>query len=133
MVKLSNGLDTEVGTDKFYIPLFIMTIFIITDSLIEMDTLRTQRARKLTEYYKKLQQVSVTVQDRIRMLNAVTDILSNENSNQIFELESLFQRERELLLCKLTDDSLDVLRRRQLVVFMDVIKDEGNNKPESKY
>lgn len=110
-----------------------MTIFIITDSLIEMDTLRTQRARKLTEYYKKLQQVSVTVQDRIRMLNAVTDILSNENSNQIFELESLFQRERELLLCKLTDDSLDVLRRRQLVVFMDVIKDEGNNKPESKY
>lgn len=133
MVKLSNGLDTEVGIEKLLNSLFIITMFIIIDSLIEMDTLRTQRARKLTEHYKKLQQVSETVQDRIRMLNTVTDILSNENSNQICELESLFQRERELLLCKLTDDSLDILRRRQLVVFMEVIKDEGNNKPESKY
>ena len=98
-----------------------------------MDTIRTQRARKLTEYYKKLQQVSETVQDRIRILNTVTDLLSIENSDETFELENLFQRERELLLCKLSDDSLNVLRRRQLVVFMDVIKDERNNKPESKY
>lgn len=98
-----------------------------------MDTIRAQRARKLTEFYKKLQDVSESAQDRIRLLNSVTDVLSNENSNQIFELENLFQRERELLLCKVTDDSLDVLRRRQLVVFMDVIKDEDNKKPESKY
>lgn len=97
-----------------------------------MDTLRTQRARKLSELFKKLRHPSENIQDRLSLMNEVSEALSDENSSRIIELENLFQRERELLLCKLDDDSLDILRQRELVVLMDVIKDEENHKAESK-
>lgn len=103
-----------------------------TDAIVEMDTLRTQRARKLSELFKKLRQPTANIQERMELLNEVSEALSDENSIRIIELENLFQRERELLLCKLDDDALEVLRQRELVVFMDVIKDEERNKPESK-
>lgn len=96
-----------------------------------MDTLRTQRARKLAEMFKKLRHPSDNIEDRLQLMNDVSEALSEENSSRIIELEDLFQRERELLLCNLTDDSLEILRQRELVVFMDVIKDEENKKPES--
>lgn len=97
-----------------------------------MDTLRTQRARKLAELFRKLRHPSENIQDRLRLLNEVSEALADENSSRIIELENLFQRERELLLCKLDDDALEMLRQRELVVFMDVIKDEERNKAESK-
>jgi hypothetical protein len=97
-----------------------------------MDTLRTQRARKLAELFKLLRQPSENIEDRLKLLNDVSEALRDENSSRIIELENLFQRERDLLLCNLTDESLEILRERQLVVFMDVIKDEENNKPGSK-
>lgn len=97
-----------------------------------MDTLRSQRARKLAELFKMLRHPSDNIEDRLSLLNRVSEALCDESSGQIIELENLFQRERELLLCKLTDDSLEILRQRELVVFMDVIKDEGRRKPESK-
>lgn len=98
-----------------------------------MDTLRTQRARKLAELFKKLRHPSENIQDRLSLLNEVSEALCDENTTRIIELENLFQRERELLLCNLTDDSLEILRQRELIVFMDVIKDEDRNKPESKF
>lgn len=97
-----------------------------------MDTLRTQRARKLAELFKQLRHPSDDINDRLKLINQVSEALSEENSSRIIELENLFQRERELLLCNLSDDSLEILRQRELVVFMDVIKDEEHNKPESK-
>lgn len=96
-----------------------------------MDTLRTQRARKLAEFFKLLRHPSDNIEDRLKMLNDVSEALRDENSTRIIELENLFQRERDLLMCHLTDDSLEVLRQRELVVFMDVIKDEERNKPGS--
>ncbi|CRK94928.1 CLUMA_CG008419, isoform A [Clunio marinus] len=100
------------------------------DALIEMDTLRSQRARKLAEYFKQLRHSTENIQDRLMLMNNISEALMDENSNRIIELENLFQRERELLSCKLSDDALEILRRRQLVVFMDVIKDEERNKRE---
>jgi hypothetical protein len=97
-----------------------------------MDTLRTQRARKLSELFKQLRHPSGNIEDRLQLLHEVSEALADESSSRIIELENLFQRERELLMCKVTDDSLEVLRQRQLVVFIDVIKDEEHNKPESK-
>lgn len=96
-----------------------------------MDTLRTQRARKLAELFKKLRQPSENIDDRLTLLNDVSEALSEENTSRIIELENLFQRERELLLYKLPDDSLEVLRQRHLIVFMDVIMDEENGKNRS--
>lgn len=103
-----------------------------SDVLVEMDTLQTQRARKLTELFKKLRQPSDNIEERLKLLNEVSEALSEENSARIIELENLFQRERELMLCNVSDESLEILRKRQLVVFMDVIKDEENIKPKSK-
>lgn len=104
-----------------------------SDAIIEMDTLRTQRARKLSELFRKLRHPSENIQDRLGLLNDVSEALADENSSRIIELENLFQRERELLVCKLDDDALEVLRQRELVVFMDVIKDEERNKADSEF
>lgn len=103
-----------------------------SDALVEMDTLRSQRARKLSQLFKKLRHPSDNLQDRLTLLNDISEALKDENTSRIIELENLFQRERDLLLCKLDDDSLEILRQRELVVFMDVIKDEERNKPASK-
>lgn len=97
-----------------------------------MDTLRTQRARKLAELFKKLRHPSENIEDRLSLLNDVSEALADENTSRIIELENLFQRERDLLGCNLSDDTMDVLRQRELVVFMDVIKDEERNKPQSE-
>lgn len=103
--------------------------FFLSDALVEMDTLRTQRARKLSEHFKKIRQPSENIESRLDLLNEISEALSEENSSRIIELENLFQRERELLCCKLKDDSLEILRERELVVFLDVIEDR--HKPES--
>lgn len=102
------------------------------DTLIEMDTLKTQRARKLAEYFKRLRHPSENIDDRLKLLNKISEALRDENSKSIVELEKLFEREKELLWCKLNEDTLYFLRERQLIVFLDVIKDEENCKQESE-
>jgi IQ and ubiquitin-like domain-containing protein len=93
-----------------------------------MDTLETQRARKLTEFFKLLRDRCDNLDDRLRLLNDISEALCNENSSRIIELENLFERERQLLRCKVTNEALEILRHRELVVFMDVIKDEEHVK-----
>lgn len=131
MAKPSNGSDIKV-INKFLFVINKTVSLTFLDALVEMDTLRSQRARKLAELFKQLRHPSENIEDRFKLLNEVSEALCEENSARIIELENLFQRERELLLCKLPDDSLDILRQRELVVFMDVIKDEEHNKHESK-
>ena len=97
-----------------------------------MDTLRTQRARKLADMFKHLRHPTGNIEERLQLLNEVSEALADENSSRIVELENLFQRERDLMSCFVADDSLQVLRERELLAFMDVIKDEDNNKPESQ-
>jgi hypothetical protein len=99
------------------------------DCLIEMDTLKTQRARKLGELFILLREKSASLDDRLRLLNDISEALAKENSNKIIELENLFERERQLLKCRVTNDALDILRQRELAVFLDVIKNEDRDKP----
>lgn len=100
-----------------------------------MDTLRTQRARKLSELFRNLREPSENVESRMKLLNEVSEALNSENSRQIIEMENLFERERRLLLWNVDDGSLDVLRQRQLTLFMEVIKDEEEQEKRqpSKY
>lgn len=94
-----------------------------------MDTLRTQRVRYLAEYFKKLRSV-VNIQERTELFLEIIDVFAkmNEDSPKIFELDTLFEREKKLLLCNLKDDELEILRSRQLTIFMDIIKNEEQNK-----
>jgi hypothetical protein len=131
-VKLSSGLDTKVRRKKTSNHFQFLAFNFYTDAIIEMDTLRTQRARKLSEMFKQLRHPSGNIDERLHLLNEISESLADESSSRIIDLENLFQRERELLMCQVADESLEVLRQRELVVFMDVIKDEENNKPESE-
>lgn len=92
-----------------------------------MDTLKTQRARKLTELFTLLRE-PYNLDDRLRLLNDISEALSSENTTRIVELENLFERERQLLKCKVADDALEILRRRELNVFFDIIRDEERNR-----
>lgn len=93
-----------------------------------MDTLKTQRVRRLSEYFTLLRESFSNLDDRLRLLNDISEALSNENTSRIIELENLFERERQLLRCKVSNDALDVLRQRELTVFLDVIKDDEHSK-----
>lgn len=98
------------------------------DFLIEMDTLKTQRARKLGELFMLLREQSASLDDRLRLLNDISEALAAESSSKIIELENLFERERQLLKCRVSNDALEVLRQRELAVFLDVIKNEDREK-----
>jgi hypothetical protein len=89
-----------------------------------MDTLKTQRARKLSELFQLLREPFKNLDDRLRLLNDISETLSEENSPRINELEGLFDRERELLKCKVSNSGLEVLRRRQLNIFLEIIRNE---------
>ncbi|XP_055593135.1 IQ and ubiquitin-like domain-containing protein [Uranotaenia lowii] len=90
--------------------------------IIQMDTLRNQRARYLGSYYQKLSDEDLKNNDRIELLNQVSEVLTNEDHPAIGELETLLQRERQLLLCKVDESSMDLLRKRQLILMMDIIQ-----------
>lgn len=51
-----------------------------------MDTLRTQRARFLTELYKKLRS-TIELDDRVKLINEVSQILAKETSNKVYEVK----------------------------------------------
>ena len=97
-----------------------------------MDTLRNQRARFLAHYYYRLQD-DLKPNQRIVLLNKISEVLTKESHPSITEIESLFERERKLLLRKVRSEELDILRKRQMVLFMDIIKlDEGSVFEKSK-
>lgn len=97
-----------------------------------MDTLGTQRARKLSILFRKLREPSENVESRVKLLHEISEALNGEDSRQIIEMENLFERERSLLLWNVNDESLCVLRQRQLSLFMEVIKDEEHGKKTSE-
>lgn len=100
--------------------------------IIEMDTLKTQRARRLGALFNLMREKSSSLDDRLRLLNDVSEALSSENSRKIIELENLFERERQLLKCRVKDDALEFLRERELATFLEVVKDEEHEKQEKQ-
>lgn len=98
--------------------------------VIEVDTLKTQRARKLGEFFILMREKSASLDDRLRLLNDISEALSNENSSKIIDLENLFERERQLLKCRVSESALEILRERELAIFLDVIRDEDSQRKE---
>ncbi|XP_053698711.1 IQ and ubiquitin-like domain-containing protein [Sabethes cyaneus] len=104
--------------------------------VIQMDTLRNQRARYLSQYYRKLADEPLGAHGRMTLLNRISDVIAKEIHPAINELESLLERERQLLINNVADTGLDLLRKRQLTLLMDIIafdKDGGSRiKPNTR-
>ena len=54
-----------------------------------MDTLRTQRARFLTDVYKQLR-ATVELEERLKLIHRISEILAKENSSKVFEVHEIF-------------------------------------------
>lgn len=98
---------------------------------IEMDTIRTQRARYLTKYYVEMKK-SLNAEERLTVLAHVIPVIFNEVHSKVPDLIEMIERERNMLIRGVEMDCLEGLRKRQNVLFMDIIKNEENDKRESK-
>ncbi|XP_065092122.1 IQ motif and ubiquitin-like domain-containing protein [Ochlerotatus camptorhynchus] len=100
--------------------------------IIQMDTLSNQRARYLTNYYRKLADETQGAHERITLLNRLSDVIAKEVHPAVDELETLLQRERQLLICNVKETGLDLLRKRQLTLLMDIISTDKTEDTDSK-
>ncbi|XP_058813955.1 IQ and ubiquitin-like domain-containing protein [Topomyia yanbarensis] len=100
--------------------------------VIQMDTLRNQRARYLAHYYRKLTDETHDTHARLTILNNLSSVIANEENPAVDELETLLQRERQLLICNVNNTGLDLLRKRQLTLLMDVITGDKKDAPIDK-
>uniref|UniRef100_A0A336MUL1 glutathione transferase n=2 Tax=Culicoides sonorensis TaxID=179676 RepID=A0A336MUL1_CULSO len=98
---------------------------------IEMDTIRTQRARYLTKFYMEMKK-QMNTEERLTLLVNVIPVIFNEQHSQVPGLLELIDREKSMLIRGVDPESLEGLRKRQNVLFMDIIKNEENEKKESK-
>ncbi|XP_035776700.1 IQ and ubiquitin-like domain-containing protein [Anopheles albimanus] len=98
--------------------------------VIEMETPQTQRARFLLGYYQRLKEApqptaaTADPQERIGLLDELSDVIVQECHPATEELESLLQRERQLLLCRMDPNDLSPLRKRQLALLAEIIRSE---------
>lgn len=91
------------------------------DCKIHMDLLSTQRVRFLTEIYKDLKKPSKKP-ERLELLRQVMTVIAEEPCYPNFpELFDLFDREKNLLLYTSSSD-VEILRKRQAILFFDLIK-----------
>uniref|UniRef100_A0AAG5CMP5 IQ motif and ubiquitin-like domain-containing protein n=1 Tax=Anopheles atroparvus TaxID=41427 RepID=A0AAG5CMP5_ANOAO len=110
--------------------------------VIEMETPQTQRARFLLLYYQRLKMFAESsgttvgdtgdAQDRVALLDELSDVIVQECHPATEELENLLQRERQLLLCSLGSDDLSLLRKRQLALLAEIIRSNPAKAREKK-
>jgi len=101
------------------------------DSKIHMDLLSTQRVRFLTEIYKDLRKPR-SKEDRLDFIRQVMAVLTEETCFPHFpELFDLFDREKNLLLYAKSFD-VEILRKRQTMLFFDLIKFQKGEPKQSK-
>ncbi|XP_017870410.1 PREDICTED: IQ and ubiquitin-like domain-containing protein [Drosophila arizonae] len=99
------------------------------DTKIHMDLLRTQRVRFLTEIYKDLRKTD-DKEKRLELLGRVMQLVAEESCFPNFaELFDLFDRERNLLLYTRSCD-VEILRKRQNILFFELIKFQKNGIPD---
>ncbi|XP_058055819.1 IQ and ubiquitin-like domain-containing protein [Anopheles bellator] len=97
--------------------------------VIEMETPQTQRAHFLVLYYRRLKEAQsggtgADPQERIALLDELSDVIVQECHPATEELENLLQRERKLLLCRMEPDDLVLLRKRQLTLMAEIIRSD---------
>ncbi|XP_068157239.1 IQ motif and ubiquitin-like domain-containing protein [Drosophila tropicalis] len=99
------------------------------DCKIHLDLLSTQRVRFLTEVYKDLRK-PLKKDDRLQLLRRVLELLMEETCFPKFpELFDLFDREKNLLLYAKSSD-VEILRKRQNILFFDLIKFQKRGRTE---
>ncbi|XP_020813138.1 IQ and ubiquitin-like domain-containing protein [Drosophila serrata] len=100
------------------------------DTKIHLDLLSTQRVRFLTEIYKDMRKPR-SKEDRLDFIRQVMVVLTEEACYPNFpELFDLFDREKNLLLYAKSCD-VEILRKRQSILFFDLIKFQ-KNKPKKR-
>lgn len=95
-----------------------------------MDTIETQNFRFLTIFYQKLK-LKKPKEERLQLLNEIQQIMNNQtdiNNCLILELKNLFEREKILLNSNVNSFNLDLLRERQLSIFLNMITDNTISK-----
>ncbi|XP_058116623.1 IQ and ubiquitin-like domain-containing protein [Anopheles ziemanni] len=109
--------------------------------VIEMETPQTQRARFLLLYYQRLKMFTQPTgtaasgsdpQERVALLDELSDVIVHECHPATEELENLLQRERKLLLCNLGSEDLSPLRKRQLALLAEIIRSDPEKAREKK-
>lgn len=102
------------------------------NQLLEMDTLRNQRARFLTNYFDEMRQTTKR-EERLTLLAKLMPILADERHGKVGDLMQLLQREQDLLVRGIPVKCIEALRKRQNVIFLDIIKDDRQDKRDSEY
>lgn len=100
------------------------------NQMLEMDTLKTQRARYLTKYYKEMKK-SASKEDRLVILAHVVPIIFNEKHSKVQEFVEMIERERNMIVRGIDENCLEGLRKRQNLLFLDIIKNEENERKQS--
>lgn len=95
-----------------------------------MDTIETQKFRFLTTFYQKLK-LKKSKEERLELLTEIQQVLNNQTEIDyclVLELNKLFVREKNLLNSNVSSHNLDLLRERQLSIFLNLITDNKTSK-----
>lgn len=95
-----------------------------------MDTIETQKFRFLTTFYQKLK-LKKSKEERLELLTEIQQVLNNQTEIDyclVLELNKLFVREKNLLNSNVSSLNLDLLRERQLSIFLNLITDNKTSK-----
>lgn len=95
-----------------------------------MDTIETQKFRFLTTFYQKLK-LKTSKEERLELLKEIQQVLNNQTEIDyclVLELNKLFVREKNLLNSNVSSLNLDLLRERQLSIFLNLITDNKTSK-----
>lgn len=100
---------------------------------IQMDTLKTQRARELRELYLSLSRDDLNYQDRIELLISIKYALRTSGTRLADDLSNLLNRECEMLIRGVSSKKLEYLRRRIDHLFIKYFKEPDFNPEVAKY
>lgn len=100
---------------------------------ISMDTLRTQRARDLTEIYNSLHKEDLSVERRLDLLMHLKKAMEPYTYKEVDDVVELINRECDLLVRSLSGEELDVLRKRFKQLFLKILMMPIFNPETAKY
>lgn len=108
----------------------VITIFSFKDNVLEIDTIQSQKIRFWTNLYSALKSPVIDKAKRLELLDNVLLHLKEEDYNQLKDLQSLFEQERDLWELNYTASAMTVLRERQILYLFDLIKSIDRKKKD---